>query len=108
MTDRLKFGLTAINTGATIYPEALVNLAQAAEIARFDSLWAGEHSVLADSTMRMPPTIRILNPLLALTYEAAHTRIIRLGTGFLLLPQHQPLILAKELATLGETLVGQV
>jgi probable F420-dependent oxidoreductase len=47
----------------------------------------------------------------ALTYIAAHTRTIRLGTGVLLLPQHQPLVLAKELATLdvlsgGRLIVG--
>ena len=64
-----------------------------------------------DSTTRMPPTLRILNPVLALTYVAAHTRTVRLGTGILLLPQHQPLILAKELATLdvlsgGRLMVG--
>ncbi len=111
MPGHVKFGVTSINSGATSYPEALVSLAQAAEAAGFESLWAGEHSVLADSTTRMPPTIRLLNPLLALTYVAAHTRTIRLGTGVLLLPQHQPLILAKELATLdvlsgGRLMVG--
>ncbi len=111
MPDHLKFGLTAINGGATSYPEALVSLAQAAEAAGFESLWAGEHSVLAESSTRMPATTRLLNPIIALTYVAAHTRTIRLGTGVLLLPQHQPLILAKELATLdvlsgGRLLVG--
>ena len=111
MPDHLKFGLTSINIGSTSYPEALVNLAQAAEVAGFDSLWAGEHSVLADSSTRMPTTTRILNPIVALTYVAAHTRTIRLGTGVLLLPQHQPLILAKELASLdvlsgGRLIVG--
>jgi len=111
MPDHLKFGMTSINGGATSYPEALVNLAQAAEAAGFESLWAGEHSVLADSSTRMPATSRILNPIIALTFVAAHTRTIRLGTGVLLLPQHQPLILAKELATLdvlsgGRLMVG--
>ncbi len=43
MPDRLKFGLTGSNGGVTSYPEALVGLAQAAEMAGFDSLWAGEH-----------------------------------------------------------------
>jgi probable F420-dependent oxidoreductase len=111
MPDQLKFGLTSINTGATSYPEALVRLAQAAEAAGFDSLWAGEHSVLAESSTRMPATNRILNPLIALTFVAAHTHTIRLGTGILLLPQHQPLILAKQLASLdvlsgGRLMVG--
>ena len=111
MPDHLKFGLTSINSGATSYPEALMHLAQTAETAGFESLWAGEHSVLAESTTRMPPTLRLLNPVVALTYVAAHTRTVRLGTGVLLLPQHQPLILAKQLATLdvlsnGRLMVG--
>jgi probable F420-dependent oxidoreductase len=100
LPDHLKFGVTSINTGATSYPEALVQFSQAAETVGFESLWAGEHSVLAESTTRMPATLRILNPVVALTFVAAHTRTIRLGTGVLLLPQHQPLILARELATL--------
>jgi probable F420-dependent oxidoreductase len=111
MPDQLKFGLTSINMGATSYPEALVRIAQAAETAGFDSLWAGEHHVLAESSSRIPATNRILNPVVALTFVAAHTRTIRLGTGILLLPQHQPLILAKELASLdvlsgGRLMVG--
>ena len=111
MPDQLKFGLTSINGGATSYPEALVRIAQAAERAGFDSLWAGEHHVLATSSSLIPATSRYLNPVVALTFVAAHTRTIRLGTGILLLPQHQPLILAKELASLdvlsgGRLMVG--
>jgi probable F420-dependent oxidoreductase len=111
MSGQLKFGLTAINGGATSYPEALAGVAQAAEMAGFDSLWAGEHHVLAASSTMIPATSRFLNPVVALTYAAAYTRTIRLGTGVLLLPQHQPLILAKELASLdvlsgGRLIVG--
>jgi probable F420-dependent oxidoreductase len=108
MADHLQFGISGISGGATSYPEALVNVAQAAEAAGLDSLWAGEHIVLPDSSTRMPPTYRYLNPLLVLTFVAAHTRTIRLGTGVLLLPQHQPLILAKELATLDVLSGGRV
>ena len=111
MPDRLQFGLTGSNGGVTSYPEALAGLAQAAEIAGFDSIWAGEHHVLATSSTMIPPTSRYLNPVVALTYVAALTRTIRLGTGVLLLPQYQPLILAKELASLdvlsgGRLIVG--
>jgi probable F420-dependent oxidoreductase len=108
MADHLKFGISGISGGATSYPEALVNVAQAAEAAGLDSLWAGEHIVLPDSSTRIPPTFRFLNPLLVLTFVAAHTRTIRLGTGVLLLPQHQPLILAKELATLDVLSGGRI
>ncbi len=111
MPDQLKFGLTSINAGATSYPETLIRIAQAAETAGFDSLWAGEHHVIATSSSTIPATSRYLNPVVALTFVAAHTRTIRLGTGILLLPQHQPLILAKELASLdvlsrGRLIVG--
>ena len=111
MPGHLKFGLTSINAGATSYPEALTRIAQAAETAGFDSLWAGGHHVLATSQSVIPATNRYLNPVVALTFVAAHTRTIRLGTGILLLPQHQPLILAKELASLdvlsgGRLIVG--
>ena len=111
MPDQLKFGLTSMNAGATSYPEALVRIAQAAETAGFDSLWAGEHHVLAESSPRIPTATRLLNPVVALSFVAAHTCTVRLGTGVLLLPQHQPLILAKELASLdvlsgGRLIVG--
>ena len=108
MSQTLKFGITGINGGTTSYPEALGSVAQAAEQAGFDTLWAGEHHVLAPSSTRIPPTSRYLNPVVALTYAAAFTRTIRLGTGVLLLPQHQPLILAKELASLDVLSVGRL
>ena len=48
----------------------------------------------------MPPTTRLLDPIVALTFIAAQTRTIRLGTGIVILPQRNPLVLAKELASL--------
>src|SRR5579883_582312 len=111
MPGQVKFGITGINGGASSYPEVLGAVAQTAEQVGFDTLWAGEHHVLATSSTRIPPTSRYLNPVVALTYVAAFTHTIRLGTGVLLLPQHQPLILAKELASLdvlsgGRLIVG--
>ena len=111
MPDLLKFGLCGINGGVTSYLETLTRIGQAAETAGFDSLWAGEHHVIATSSQMIPATSRLLNPVVALTLLAAHTRTIRLGTGVLLLPQYQPLILAKELASLdvlsgGRLIVG--
>ncbi len=111
MRGALKFGLANMSGGAASYPEALLSISQAAEAAGFDSLWAGEHIILPDTSTRIPPTYRCLSPLLALTYIAAQTKSIRLGTGVLLLPQHEPLLLAKELATLdvlsgGRLMIG--
>jgi len=100
MADRLKFGLTSVHYGANGYPDKMIRIAKAAESAGFESLWAGGHPFLSEKQTRMPPSMRILDPVVALTFIASHTRSIRLGTGVLLLPQFNPLILAKELASL--------
>jgi probable F420-dependent oxidoreductase len=99
----MKFGLFSMNTGPCSYPESAARIARLAEEAGFESLWVGEHVVLPDP--RVPPSPlapeeRILDPLVALTFLAAHTSRIRLGTGIIILPQRHPLILAKELASL--------
>jgi probable F420-dependent oxidoreductase len=48
----------------------------------------------------MNPEDPILDPAVALTFIAAHTQRVRLGTGIIILPQRNPLVLAKELASL--------
>lgn len=107
----MKFGLFAVNMYACSYPETAVQVAQLAEEAGFESLWAGEHVVLPSPRMPgspMAPDGRILDPLIALTYLAAHTSRVRLGTGIIILPQRNPLVLAKELASLDELSGGRV
>jgi probable F420-dependent oxidoreductase len=99
----MKFGLFSMNSYACSYPETAAGIAQLAEAAGFESLWAGEHVVLPDPRTpesRMAPDERILDPLVMLTYLAAFTRHVRLGTGIIILPQRNPLVLAKELASL--------
>jgi probable F420-dependent oxidoreductase len=100
-----------MNDYACSYPDVAVGIAQLAESAGFDSLWAGEHVVLPDpqvSPSPMAPADRILDPVVALTFLAAHTRQIRLGTGIIILPQRNPLVLAKELASLDELSGGRL
>jgi probable F420-dependent oxidoreductase len=104
----MKFGLFSMNSHACSYPETAVRIAKLAEAASFESLWAGEHVVLPDPRtpeLRMAPEERILDPVVALAYLAAHTQRVRLGTGIIILPQRNPLVLAKELASL-DTLSG--
>src|SRR5205823_5548102 len=89
--------------GASTVPEEVVATAQAAEAAGFDSLWAGEHVVLPDPQVPpspLAPEDRILDPVVTLTFLAAHTKRVLLGTGIIILPQRNPLVLAKELASL--------
>ena len=99
----LKFGLFSMTTGPCSYPEGAARVARAAETAGFESLWGGEHVVLPDPQAPpspLGPSDRIVDPIVALTFLAAHTSRIRLGTGIIILPQRNPLVLAKELATL--------
>jgi probable F420-dependent oxidoreductase len=99
----MKFGLFSINSHACATAEAVSRVARAAEVAGFESVWAGEHVVLPDPQVPpspMAPGDPILDPIVALTYCAAVTSRVRLGTGIIILPQRNPLVLAKQLASL--------
>ena len=99
----MKFGLHSVNLHTCSFPDAVARLGRAAEAAGFESLWVADHVVLPDPPVPdrpMPPDQRLLDPIVALTYLAAHTSRIRLGTGVIILPQRQALVLAKQLASL--------
>jgi len=99
----MRYGLYGINQDALGEPEAATAVAEAAESAGFDSLWVGEHVVLPDPLTPPPymkPEDPILDPVVALSFLAARTCKILLGTGVIVLPQRNPLVLAKELASL--------
>jgi probable F420-dependent oxidoreductase len=107
----LAFGLFSINAYACCDPVVAARVARAAEAAGFDSLWAGEHVVLPDPQAPpspMAPHEPILDPAIALTFCAAVTSRVRLGTGIIILPQRNPLVLAKELASLDQLSNGRL
>jgi probable F420-dependent oxidoreductase len=98
----IRFGLHGINYGPCADPEAAARVARAAEEAGFESVWTAEHVVLPDP--RVPPSPMhpdqpILDPLTPLAYLAARTTRLRLATGIIILPQRNPLVLAKEAAS---------
>jgi probable F420-dependent oxidoreductase len=98
----MRLGLYGINLGACADPETAASVARAAEEAGFDSVWTAERVVLPDPQVPeapIPPQTPLLDPAVALSYVAAHTRTIRLATGIIILPQRNPLVLAKELAS---------
>jgi len=104
-------GLVHVNMGSITHPDAVVEAARAAETAGFDSVWAGEHIVLPDPQVPpspMAPEDPALDSLLALAWAAAHTTTIRLATGIIILPQRNPGVLAKEVATLDVLSRGRV
>ena len=106
----MNLGLFSINMGVNARPDQLVAAARAAEDAGFDSVWAGEHVVLPDPQVPpspMGPRDPALDPLLALAWAAAHTGL-RLATGIIILPQRNPVVLAKQLASLDVLSGGRV
>src|SRR3954447_23877583 len=56
----------------------------------------------------MNPRDRILDPVVTLAYLAAHTHRLKLGTGVIILPQRNPLVLAKQLASLDVLAQGRL
>jgi probable F420-dependent oxidoreductase len=107
----MKLGLFAINYATCGAPAIAVTVAQAAEAAGFESVWTGEHVVLPDPkppTMTLAPATPMLDTIVALTLVSAHTTTLRVGSGIIVLPQRNPLVLAKELASVDVVSGGRL
>ena len=107
----MKLGLFNINMGNQARPDALAAAARAAEAAGFESVWAGEHVVLPDPQVPpspMAPQDPALDPFVALTFAAAVTSTIRLATGIVILPQRNPVVLAKQIASVDVLSAGRL
>jgi probable F420-dependent oxidoreductase len=107
----MKFGLFGINMNVCSNPETAARVAQAAESAGFESVWTGEHVVLPDPQAPpspLPPLSPLLDPAVALAFIAARTKTVKLGTGIIILPQRNPLVLAKELASVDVVSGGRL
>jgi probable F420-dependent oxidoreductase len=99
----MELGVAGLNAKATLRPEETVRLARLAEELGYRSWWAGDHVVLPSprtSESPMAPTDPILDPLVHLGYVAAVTERIELATGIVILPQRNPVVLAKQAASL--------
>jgi probable F420-dependent oxidoreductase len=98
----VRFGLFGINFGACADPARQLAVARAAEESGFESIWTGEHVVMPvrDNPVPIAPDTPFLDSLVSLTRVAAVTRRVRLGTGILVLPHHNPVLLAKALTSL--------
>lgn len=115
----MKLGLMFANIGAAVQPEGAAAIARHAEQAGLESLWTVEHVVVPagyeskypyNSSGRMSggEDAPIPDPLIWLSYVAAHTEAIKLATGMLIVPQRSPLVTAKALATLDVLSHGRV
>ncbi len=114
----MKFGLAFASSVGTDADSAL-EICRRAEALGFESVWGGEHVIhpkhiasdypyTDDGKMPGEPETPIPDPLIWLAYVAAAAPSLRLGTCILILPQRNPLVLAKELATLDQLSGGRV
>ena len=114
----MKVGL-AFASSIAIDGNAALEICRGAEAAGFESIWGGEHVILPDAIHskypytedgKIPaePDTPIPDPLIWLAFAAAAAPSLRLGTCILIVPQRNPLILAKELATLDALSGGRV
>lgn len=114
----MKFGL-AFASSVGLEADSALEIARAAAAAGFESAWGGEHVIVPtgiesaypytpDGKVPMTPDTPIPDPLIWLAYVAAAAPTLQLGTCILILPQRNPLVLAKELATLDVLTGGRV
>ena len=98
----MRFGFFGVNAGVLSEPATMVAAATTAEAAGWESIWTGEHLVAA-SPQRPPSPVRpdthFVDQVASLAHLAAQTTTLRLGTGIVILPQRNPVVLAKELAS---------
>lgn len=107
----MKFGIFGINMHPCTTPEAAARVARAAEAAGFESLWGGEHIVLADpqtAPSPLPPATQLVDLCAAMAFVAGHTRRLRLATGIIILPLRNPVVLAKQLASIDALSNGRL
>jgi probable F420-dependent oxidoreductase len=106
----MKFGLVPVNVGVKSI-DHIIGISQLAESVGMESVWTFEHVMVpedysskypysADGKMGAGPETNFVDPLIALTAVAANTKTLRLGTGVNIVSQANPLLLAKQAASL--------
>ncbi len=115
----MKVGLLFVNGGPFSEPELFRTLAVGAEENGFESVWTVEHVVIPDGFKSTYPytssgklggtgDVPLSDPLLHLAFAASITRRIKFGTAVMILPQRNPLYVAKEVASLDRLSNGRM
>lgn len=125
----MKWGIVGASTDLFVDLDQAVALAEIAEEAGFESLWASDHVVMPVRYQSSYPfsdsgrykdmgswrgesetsdDVPAPDPLIHLAFQAARTKRIKLGTGVLILPQRNPVVLAKQAATLDRLAGGRL
>ena len=115
----MRLGLHALGIGAGAQRAVIDAVASAAESCGFATLWAGEHVVMVDRSesrypysddgvIAVPAQADWLDPMIALSFAAAASSRIGIATGVLLLPEHNPVMVAKQAASLDRLSGGRL
>ena len=94
----MKYGVHLPHAGEQATPALVRRHAERADALGFEDVWVSEHIIVPRD--KFPRSPLFFDPVLSLTWAAAVTKRVRLGTSVLVLPMRHPLPLAKELATL--------
>jgi len=115
----MKIGIVSINVGGPSTAENMIDVVQHAEAAGIESVWTFEHVMVPtdyeskypyakSGKMGIPPEGWFIDPLISLAHVAAATKTIRLGTGVNIFPQTNPLLFAKQAASLDALSGGRL
>jgi probable F420-dependent oxidoreductase len=115
----MRLGLHALGIGAGADRAVIDTVASTADSCGFATLWAGEHVVMVDSSasrypysddgvIAVPAQADWLDPMIALGFAAAASSRIGVATGVLLLPEHNPVVVAKQAASLDRLSGGRL
>jgi alkanesulfonate monooxygenase SsuD/methylene tetrahydromethanopterin reductase-like flavin-dependent oxidoreductase (luciferase family) len=99
------FGLNLPNYSSLGNRESMIAIAESAEELGYSSLWTSDHILIPKDLPE--PFGNLLETFTTLSYLAARTETIQLGTGVLVLPQRDPLLVAKQAATLHHLSAGR-
>ncbi len=102
----MRFGVALPNFGRYAEKDAILNISKASEELGFDSIWVSDHIVIPESHQGFGDMF--YEPLITLTYIAACTNRIQLGTSVIILPYRNPIVLAKMISTLDVLCGGRV
>jgi probable F420-dependent oxidoreductase len=114
----VRIGFNLPQFGPVVTPTIIVQAAQKAEALGYDSLWVAERLLYpvhpqtpypASPDGKLPEVFKhVMDPLEVLTFAAAHTSRVALGTSVLVISYHNPVVLARRLATLDVLSGGRV
>lgn len=107
----MRFGVHLVAAGKVIEGEKIARIAQRAEELGYDSVWVSDHIIFPtelrspypyspDGKLPLDPTLPLLEPFTVLSYAAAVTKKVKLGTSVVIVPYRDPIVTAKIVATI--------